>query len=128
EVQAGEDVALLQDLSSIRIQVPVQNPQWRSLDVHRLEMQLIGHNVFGDYLERSVVASQGREDLIYIFDVRKEMLQDARSLIGGYITGQLWYRHTETMRSVPKLTAIMEDPETFRNFGWGALIAKIAPG
>ncbi len=133
EVRAGDDIALLRDLSSIVIQVPVAQPAWRSLPLENLEVRIPSGSssrpaLSARFEDTLLLTRGGREELFYLFAVPAADLAHARPLLGGLLQGELHYVSPTPLRLATKLDLARAAPALLREQGWSALVSSLYPG
>ncbi len=131
-VEAGQDLAWLQDLSQLTARVAVRRPEWRLADPAHLALRL-GTGSFSrplpaTFTRRLVADLNGREELVYHFALAAADNAAARALVGGQAAAQLVYLLPQPAHLVPKLDLVLADPAGFRDAGWPAGLARLLPG
>ncbi len=129
-IEAGQEIARMQDTRRILVQVPIAQASLRNLPVEHLEVRLGGprSRIVAKFLEREVVSRMNREELLYIFEVPPAQAQAARSLIGGAVQGELWFDSNEPLHLARKLHLAVAAPDTLREEGWPAVVETVYPG
>jgi hypothetical protein len=130
-VQAGADLALIQDFSRVNVRVPLKRPEWRLLDTARLRVRFRGGvraPLQAGFLRSLTEEVFGRDELVYYFQFTPEQTAAARPLVGGQVSAQLVLALEVRARLVPKLELVLVDPAGFRADGWAAGVAKLFPG
>lgn len=131
-VEAGQDLAWLQDLSQLTARVAVRRPEWRLADPSRLALRLATGSFApplpATFVRRLVADLNGREELVYHFALAAADNAAARALVGGQAPAQLVYLLPRPAHLVPKLDLVLVDPSGFRDAGWSAGLARLVPG
>ncbi|MBX3750844.1 MAG: hypothetical protein KF897_12215 [Opitutaceae bacterium] len=131
-VEAGQDLAWLQDLSRLTARVAVRRPEWRLADPSRLALRLATGSFApplpAAFARRLVADINGREELVYHFALAGADNAAARALVGGQAPAQLVYVLPRPAHLVPKLDLVLADPAGFRDAGWPAGLARLLPG
>lgn len=131
-VEAGQDLAWVQDFSQLTARVPLRRPEWRLADPSRLALRLatgsFGQPVPATFARRVVAELNGREELVYHFTLAAADPAAARALVGGQAAAQLVYLLPQPAHVVAKLDLVLADPAGFRDAGWAAGLARLLPG
>lgn len=131
-VEAGQDLAWLQDLTHLTARVALRRPEWRLADPARLALRLatggFAPPLPATYARRLVADINGREELVYHFTLASADNAAARALVGGQAAAQLVYLLPRPAHLVPKLDLVLADPAGFRDAGWAAGLARLLPG
>jgi hypothetical protein len=131
-VEAGMDLAWLQDFSQLNLRVPVRRAEWRLLPAAQLTVRLdtgaTGPRVTAAFFRSLTEEVHGREELVYYFTLAADQSTPARALVGGQLSAQLITALVEPARLVPKLDLVLADPAAFRAGGWAGGLATLLPG
>jgi hypothetical protein len=131
-VEAGMDLAWLQDFSRLHVRLVLRQTDWRLVDPARLTLRLgtgtLGRPLSAGFVRRLTEEVFGREELAYYFVVDPERTTEARPLVGGQVGAQVIAALPETAHLVPKLDLVLAEPATFRLEGWTGGLAKLLPG
>ncbi len=131
-VDAGAELALLQDFSRLHVRINLRQPEWRLVPPGQLELRLatgaFGRTLRATHLHRRTEEVFGREELACYFVIEAESTAVARPLTGGRIQAMLTATLPEKARLVPKLDLVLAHPAAFRELGWAGGMERLAPG
>ncbi|MDB6122154.1 MAG: hypothetical protein JWQ71_1147 [Pedosphaera sp.] len=130
-VSAGQELAVVRDLKSVLLRVPLEDVSWSALPVARLTAIL--HLPDGTQLEapfayKKLERSQLREEVFYYFQFPFEESAPAAQLVGTDLSCELWLGLPQPARIVPKLALVLHEPTAFQNRQWNEGITRLLPG
>lgn len=130
-VSAGQELAVVRDLKSVLLRVPLEDVAWTALPAPRLIAVLHlpdGTQLEAPFIYKKLERSQTREEVFYYFQFPFEESAAAAQLVGADLSCDLWLGLTQPARIVPKLALVMQEPSAFQNRHWNEGIAQILPG
>ncbi|MDB6112638.1 MAG: hypothetical protein JWR69_4388 [Pedosphaera sp.] len=130
-VSAGQELAVVRDLNSVLLRVPLEDVAWAALPTDRLSVVLPlpdGTHLEAVFAYKKLERSSMREEVFYYFQFPFEESAAAAHLVGTDLTCELWMGLTQTVRIVPKLALVLREPTAFQNRHWNEGVAQILPG
>lgn len=130
-VSAGQELAVVRNLNSILLKVPLEDVSWSGLPTGKLTAVL--HQPDGSHLEapfafKKLERLQLREEIFYYFQFPAEESASAALLVGTSPTCELWLELSQSARIVPKLKLVLREPGAFQNRHWNEGLAQLFPG
>ncbi len=130
-VTAGQELAVVRDLSGILLRIPLEDVSWSSLPTEKLTAMV--HLSDGTQLEapfayKKLERSALREEVFYYFQFPPEESAGAALLVGTDPVCELWLELSQRARIVPKLALVLREPGAFQNRHWNEGLAQILPG
>jgi hypothetical protein len=129
-VNAGQELGVARDLSSIRVRIVVDNSAWSGLAPENLRAMIaVGNEMLeGRFAYQKIERVQSREESAYYFEFPPEKAPVAARLIGANVTCDLWIDLPEPVRIVPKFALVLHEPAAFQNRSWASALATAFPG
>jgi hypothetical protein len=130
-VSAGQELAVVRDLNSILLRVPLEDVAWAALPTDKLTVVLPlpdGTHLEASFAYKKLERSSLREEVFYYFQFPFEESAAAAHLVGTDLTCELWMGLTQPARIVPKLALVLREPTAFQNRHWNEGVAQILPG
>jgi hypothetical protein len=130
-VNAGQELAVARDLSTILLRVPLADANWSTLPTERLVAVVTlptGARLEAPFAFKKLERIQAREDVIYYFEFPSRRSESAARLIGTEVSCELWLGLVQPAHVVPKLTLVLHQPSAFSSRRWNEGLAKLAPG
>ena len=121
-VSAGQELAVVRDLHSVLLRVPLEDVSWSGLPTAKLTavLPLGGRHASGGgvFAFKKLEKFQMREEVFYYFQFPFEESAAAAQLVGTSPTCELWLGLSQPARIVPKLALVLQEPEAFQNRRW----------
>jgi hypothetical protein len=129
-VNAGQELGIARDISSVRVRVALDNVAWSSLPLDHLRVfvRAGGQSLEARFSYQKIERVQNREESACYFEFPPERAQEAARLIGANVSCELWMDLPEPVRIVPKLAVILHQPEAFQTRNWSTALASTFPG
>lgn len=130
-VSAGQELAVVRNLNSILLKVPLEDVSWSGLPTGKLTAVVYrpdGTHLEAPFAFKKLERFQLREEVFYYFQFPAEESASAALLMGTSPTCELWLELSQPARIVPKLTLVLREPDAFQNRHWNEGIARILPG
>ncbi|HWY74918.1 MAG TPA: hypothetical protein VN281_04840 [Verrucomicrobiae bacterium] len=130
-VSAGEELAVVRDLSSIRLRVPLEEVAWAALPPEKLTAALTlpdGTRLEAAFVQKKLEHAAMREVVCYYFQFPPGDTTAASHLVGTDISCDLWISLSQPACVVPKLALVLREPAAFQNRNWNEGLAKVLPG
>ena len=130
-INSGQEIAVLRDLSSILLRVALSDASWSALAPEKLKTMISmpdGKRLEAPFAYKRIEKIQQREDVIYYFEFPTNRVNAAARLIGTDLSCELWLTLPERARVIPKLTLVINHPNSFQNRRWNEGVAQLAPG
>jgi len=130
-VNNAQELAVIRDLSSIRLRLPLANASWMSIPGEKLFTLVRLPN--GELLEakfslQKIERIQNREEAAYYFQFPDAKAAVAARLIGTDVSCELWVALDQTVRIVPKLALMLRNPDIIKARSCAAGVAETLPG
>ncbi len=130
-VSAGQELAVVRNLNSIMLKVPLEDVSWSGLPPGKLTAVLPqpdGSHLEAPFAFKKLERFQLREEIFYYFQFPPEESASASQLVGTAPTCELWLELSQPARIVPKLTLVLHEPGAFQNRHWNEGVSQILPG
>jgi hypothetical protein len=129
-VNAGQELGIARDVSSIRVRVAMENVAWTALPTDRLKVFVRsgGLSLAARFSYQKIERVQNREESAYYFEFARDKADAAARLIGANVSCDLWIDLPEPARVVPKLAVVLHQPDAFQTRGWATALAATFPG
>lgn len=130
-VAAGQELAVVRDLNSVLLRVPLEDVSWSGLPTEKLTTVISmsdGSHLEAPFAFKKLERSQLREEVFYYFQFPMEDAAAAALLVGTDPSCELWLGLSQPARVIPKLTLMLQGPGAFQNRHWNDGLAKIFPG
>jgi hypothetical protein len=130
-VSAGEELAVVRDLSCIRLRVPLEEVAWAALPPEKLTAALTlpdGTRLDAAFAQKKLERAALREVVCYYFQFPPGDTAAASHLVGTDISCDLWISLSQPSCVVPKLALVLREPTAFQNRNWNEGLTKILPG
>jgi hypothetical protein len=130
-VSMGQELAVVRDLNSILLRVPLEDVAWAALPTDKLTAVLPlpdGTHLEAVFAYKKLERSALREEVYYYFQFPFEESATAAHLVGTDLACELWLGLTQPARIVPKLALVLREPAAFQNRHWNEGVAHIVPG
>lgn len=129
-VNAGQELGIARDTSSVRVRVALDNVAWTALPTDRMRVLVRSGNqvLQAKFSYQKIERVQNREEAACYFEFDREQALPAARLIGANVSCDLWIDLEEPVRIVPKLAVILHQPDAFQTRNWSAALASTFPG
>jgi hypothetical protein len=130
-VSAGQELAVVRDLHSILLRVPLEDVSWSGLPTAKLTAVVPladGTHLEAAFAYKKLEKFQLREEVFYYFQFPFEESANAALLVGTSPTCELWLELSQPARIVPKLALVLHGPDAFQNRRWSDGLAQLFPG
>ncbi|GEM_PF-1249644 len=130
-VSAGQELAVVRDLGSILLRVPLEEVAWAALPPDRLTATITmpdGTHLEAAFTQKKLEHSVMREAICYYFQFPPEETAAASHLVGTDLACDLWIGLAQPACVVPKLALVLREPVAFQNRNWNEGLSKILPG
>jgi hypothetical protein len=130
-VNAGQELGVVRDLSTILLRIPLADSSWSSLPTERLAAVVRmpnGSRLEAPFAFKKLERAQQREDIVYYFQFPPERSAAAAPLVGTEVSCELWLGLMQPAHVVPKLTLVLHQPSAFASRRWNEGLTKLAPG
>ncbi len=130
-VSAGQELAVVRNLNSILLKVPLEDVSWSGLPTAKLTAVLCqpdGSRLEAPFAFKKLEQFQMREEIFYYFQFPPEEAASAALLLGTAPTCELWLELSQPARIVPKLALVLHEPAAFQNRHWNEGLTQILPG
>lgn len=130
-VTAGQELAVVRDLHSILVRVPLEDVSWSSLPAAKLTAVVPladGTHLEGTFAYKKLEKVQLRDEVFYYFQFPFEESSAAALLVGTSPTCELWLELSQPARIVPKLALVLHQPDAFQNRRWSEGLKQLFPG
>jgi len=130
-VNSGQELAVVRDLSTILLRIPLADASWSTLPTERLSAIVRmpnGTRLEAPFVHKKLERAQQREDIIYYFQFPPERSATAARLVGTEVSCELWLGLMQPAHVVPKLTLVLHQPSAFASRRWNEGLAQLAPG
>jgi hypothetical protein len=130
-VNAGQELAVVRDLSTVMIRLALSDPSWSALPSESMVATVNlpdGRRLEAPFAFKRIEKVQNREDIIYYFQFPADKIASAVRLIGTDVSCELWLGLPETARIVPKLALVMAKPTLFQNRRWNEGLSQLSQG
>ncbi|HMJ65947.1 MAG TPA: hypothetical protein VK615_11405, partial [Candidatus Binatia bacterium] len=130
-VNAGQELAVARDLSTVFLRVPLSDAAWSSLPPERLTAVVMmpdGSRFEAPFSYKKLERTLQREDVAYYFQFPSDRASAAARLVGTEVSCELWLGLTQPARVVPKLTLVLHQPSAFSSRRWNEGLNQLAPG
>ncbi len=128
-VEAGQELAVIQDTRRFYASVPVQSANWRGHSKEDLVLEiLLNPNdlpLEGRYHEEREIVTRGQPELVWVFAFPEERSEVAGALAGGFVPSTLWLDLGEPVRMISKLELAVNHPDVFRSHDWTAGVRQV---
>ncbi|HZV34483.1 MAG TPA: hypothetical protein VFB72_07875 [Verrucomicrobiae bacterium] len=130
-VTAGQELAVVRDLHSILVRVPLEDVSWSSLPAAKLTAVVPladGTHLEATFAYKKLEKVQLRDEVFYYFQFPFEESAAAALLVGTSPTCELWLELSQPARIVPKLALVLHQPDAFQNRRWSEGLKQLFPG
>jgi hypothetical protein len=129
-VNLGQEIAVVRDVSLVRVRVAMENVAWTGISPDKMEaiVRSGGQSFYAKFAFQKIEKIQNREESAYYFDFPPEKAAAVARLIGANVACELWTDLPEPARIVPKLAMVLHRPDAFQNKDWGSAVASTFPG
>lgn len=130
-VSAGQELAVIRDLHSILVRVPLEDVAWAGLPTGKLTAVVPmadGTHLEAPFAFKKLEKYQFREEVFYYFQFPFEESTAAAQLVGTSPTCELWLELPQPARIVPKLALVLHQPDAFQNRRWTDGLTQLFPG
>ncbi|HWF18038.1 MAG TPA: hypothetical protein VG754_02165 [Verrucomicrobiae bacterium] len=130
-VSAGQELAVVRDLHSILLRVPLEDVSWSGLPTDKLSAVVPladGTHLEAAFAFKKLEKFQLREEVFYYFQFPFEDSAAAALLVGTSPTCDLWLELSQPARIVPKLALVLHQPDAFQNRRWNEGLSQLFPG
>ena len=129
-VNAGQELGVARDLSSVRVRVVVENAAWSGLAPEKLRAMITsgGEMLEAKFAYQKIERVQNREEPAYYFEFPAEKAATAARLIGANVACDLMIDLPEPVRVVPKFALVLHEPGAYQNRSWAVALANSFPG
>jgi hypothetical protein len=130
-VNAGQELAVVRDLTTILLRIPLADASWSTLPTERLSAIVRmpnGTRLEAPFAHKKLERVQQREDIVYYFQFPPERSAAAARLVGTEVSCELWLGLMQPAHVVPKLTLVLHQPSAFASRRWNEGLAQLAPG
>jgi hypothetical protein len=130
-VNLGQELAVVRDLSTILLRIPLADASWSTLPTERLSAVVRmpnGARLEAPFAHKKLERVQQREDIVYYFQFPPERSAAAARLVGTEVSCELWLGLMQPAHVVPKLTLVLHQPSAFASRRWNEGLAQLAPG
>lgn len=130
-VNAGQELAVVRDLSTVMIRLALSDPAWSALASESMSAMVNlpdGRKLEAPFAFKRIEKVQNREDVIYYFQFPADKIASAVRLIGTDVSCELWLGLPENARIVPKLALVMAKPNLFQNRRWNEGLSQLSNG
>lgn len=130
-VNAGQELAVVRDLSTVMIRLALSDPAWSALASESMSAMVNlpdGRRLEAPFAFKRIEKVQNREDVIYYFQFPADKIASAVRLIGTDVSCELWLGLPENARIVPKLALVMAKPNLFQNRRWNEGLSQLSHG
>lgn len=130
-VTAGQELAVVRDLHSIMLRVPLEDVSWSSLPTSKLAAIVAladGTHIEASFAYKKLEKVQLRDEVFYYFKFPFEESAQAALLVGTAPTCELWLELSQPARIVPKLALVLHQPDAFQNRRWNEGLEQLFPG
>lgn len=130
-VSAGQELAVIRNLNTILLKVPLEDVSWSGLPTAKLTAVLFqsdGSRLEASFAFKKLEEFQLREEIFYYFQFPPEESAAAALLLGTSPTCELWLELSQPARIVPKLALVLHEPTAFQNRHWNEGLSHILPG
>ena len=133
-VSAGQELAVVRNLNTILLKVPLEDVSWSGLPTGKLAA-VISHLPDGTAsraplrLQRNWRSQPCARRSFYYFQFPAGRIVRRRPLLVGTAPAcELWLGLSQPARIVPKLALVLHEPDAFQNRHWNEGISWILPG
>ena len=130
-VNAGQDIALMRDESTIHLRIVISRPDWLIIQPDKMEVlvKVTGHeNIGGRFAFKRTERVMNRDDIAYYFTLPPGRNEDAAKLLGSEVGCDLIYCLDASAYIVPKLTALLANPGLFKSIPFAEAVSTLWPG
>jgi hypothetical protein len=130
-VNSGQELAVVRDLTTILLRIPLADASWSTLPTERLSAIVRmpnGTRLEAPFAHKKLERVQQREDIVYYFQFPPERSAAAARLVGTEVSCELWLGLMQPAHVVPKLTLVLHQPSAFASRRWNEGLAQLAPG
>jgi len=130
-VNAGQDLAVIRDLSSILLRLAMADPSWSALPSDAMSAMINlpdGSRLEARFAFKRIEKVQNREEVVYYFQFPSEKIPSAVRLLGTDVSCELLLSLQQSARIVPKLALVMAEPKLFQNRRWSDGLTQLARG
>ena len=130
-VSAGQELAVLRDLRSLLLRMPLEEVEWTTLPTEKMVAALSlpdGSRIVATYAYQKLELISGRETAVYYFQVPLEQSAAAARLVGTELSCDLRLNLGQRACIVPKLALVMYQPSAFEHRHWNEGIPQALPG
>jgi hypothetical protein len=130
-VAAGQELAVIRDLSTILLRLAMADPSWSALPSEAMSAIINlpdGSRLEAPFAFKRIEKLQNREEVIYYFQFPAEKIPSAVRLLGTDVSCELLLSLQQPARIVPKLSLVMADPALFQNRRWNDGLIRLARG
>jgi hypothetical protein len=130
-VSAGQELAVVRDLNTILLRLPLEDVSWSSLPTDKLTAVLHlpdGARLDAPFAYKKLERSSLREEVFYYFQFPIEDSASAALLVGADPVCELWLGLSQPARIVPKLALVLREPAAFQSRHWNEGLSQLIPG
>ena len=130
-VTAGQELAVVRDLSTILLRLGMADPSWSALPSDSMSAMISlpdGSRLEAPFAFKRIEKMQNREEVVYYFQFPAEKIPSAVRLLGTDVSCELMLSLQQTARIVPKLALVMAEPAYFQNRRWNDGLTHLARG
>jgi hypothetical protein len=130
-VNAGQELAVIRDLSSILLRLTMADPSWSALPSEAMSAMINlpdGSRLEAPFTFKRIEKVQNREEVVYYFQFPTEKIPSAVRLLGTDVSCELQLSLPQPARIVPKLALVMAEPTYFQNRRWNEGLTHMARG
>ncbi|MCI0746138.1 MAG: hypothetical protein L0Y58_12100 [Verrucomicrobia subdivision 3 bacterium] len=130
-VNSGQELAVVRDLSTILLRIPLVDASWSTLPTDQLTAVVglpDGTRLEAPFAFKKLERVQLREDVIYYFQFPTNCAASAARLVGTEVSCELWLGLMQPAHVVPKLTLVLHQPAAFASRKWNEGLARLSPG
>jgi hypothetical protein len=130
-VIAGQELAVIRDLSTILLRLAMADPSWSALSSEKMSAMINlpdGTRLEAPFAFKRIEKVQNREEVVYYFQFPSEKIPSAVRLLGTDVSCELMLSLERPARIVPKLSLVMAEPALFQNRRWNDGLTRLARG